>query len=117
MLNRENRLTKPKDFSSLYNRGKKAVGNYVVVYFRKKSAGPNRIGFTVSKKVGNAVTRNRVKRRLQEIVRNHPISSEMGMDFVIIARSSAVSAAYHELKKDVEALLNQEAPYKGSIGK
>lgn len=112
MLNRENRLTKPKDFSSLYNRGKKAVGRYIVIYFRMKSGGPNRIGFTVSKKVGNAVTRNLVKRRLREIVRNHPISSGKGMDLVIIARSSAVTAAYRDLKKDVDTLLSQEGPRK-----
>jgi ribonuclease P protein component len=112
MLNRENRLTKPKEFSSLYNRGKKAVGRYVVIYSRRQSIGPNRFGFTVSKKVGNAVTRNRVKRKLREIVRNHDVSSGRGIDFVIIARSSTVTAAYQELKKDVDALLSKEAPQK-----
>lgn len=112
MLNKENRLTKPKDFSSLYNRGKKAVGRYIVIYFRNRSTGPNRIGFTVSKKVGNAVRRNRVKRKLREIVRNHPISLGNGMDFVIIARSSATMATYSELKRDVDALLSKEGPQK-----
>ena len=112
MLKQKNRLKKPREFTFLYNRGKKKVGRFLVVYFRKRSQEDNRIGFTVSKKVGNAVIRNHIKRQLREIVRLHPLVSGTGMDIVIIARRSAVNASYQELCADLESLLPKYADEK-----
>jgi ribonuclease P protein component len=65
----------------------------------------SRYGFSVTKKVGNAVQRNRVKRLMREIMRMQ--SLEPGWDIVFIARSSAVESGYHELESTVAGLLNR----------
>jgi ribonuclease P protein component len=65
----------------------------------------SRYGFSVTKKVGKAVQRNRLKRQLREIMRPQPL--RLGWDVVLIARSSAVNADYHQLDKAVTRLLNR----------
>jgi ribonuclease P protein component len=66
---------------------------------------PTRVGFSVSKRVGRAVTRNRVKRRLREIVRKRLSHVAPGWDIVITARASAAEAEYRTLEEDVRDLL------------
>jgi ribonuclease P protein component len=65
----------------------------------------SRYGFSVTKRVGKAVQRNRVKRLLREIMRKQSLRS--GWDIVFIARSSAVESSYHELESTVTGLLNR----------
>ena len=59
------------EFRRLYSKGKSCANAYLVVYCRKNRAGRSRIGYTVSNKVGHAVVRNRIRRRLREIYRLH----------------------------------------------
>jgi ribonuclease P protein component len=76
--------------------GTKIVTPYLVMIGRRSSGPTSRIGFIVSKKVGGAVTRNRVKRRLRELFRTLP-DRPLGMDLVVIARGQAVGADYEAL--------------------
>jgi len=101
MLNRENRLTKAKDFSLLYQKGRKIVGRYAVLYYRRKEPVPNRIGFTVSKKIGNAVWRNRIKRVLREAVRGIGAADGTGYDVVLIARGRIRAASYADVRQEL----------------
>ena len=71
----------------------------IVVVLRTET--PIRFGFTVSKKVGNAVVRNKCKRRLREIVRRNKEVWPSRVDVVVIAKSRAASATFEELKKDL----------------
>ena len=89
------------DFRRIYARGKSAVSPCVVVYCRKNRLGTNRVGFTVSKKLGKAVVRNRIRRRLREIMRLSQERLEQGYDLILVARSRAVDAEYHRLEADV----------------
>ena len=90
-------LKQNSDFRRLYAKGKTAMTPYMVLYCRRNRLGRNRTGYTVSAKLGKAVTRNRARRRLREVYRlNAPALSE-GWDLVIVARSRCVSAPWSKL--------------------
>ena len=94
-----NTLKKNSDFRRLYARGKSAATPYLVLYCRKNRLEHNRAGYTVSTKLGHAVVRNRVRRRLREIVRLNAPSVKPGYDLVLVARSRAVEAEYKKLER------------------
>ena len=79
--------------------GKSAVNPYLVVYCRKNRQDRNRFGYTVSAKLGHAVVRNRVRRRLREIVRLNGARLVPGYDVVIVARSRCVDAEYRKMEE------------------
>lgn len=85
-------------FRRLYHSGSVANG-YLVLYFRPNRMAENRIGITVSKKLGHAVVRNRIRRRLREIYRLHEESFTPGWDIVVVARSRCVEADFGSLTK------------------
>ena len=89
-------------FRRLYHTNGQANG-YLVLYARKNRTGQNRVGITVSKKLGKAVVRNRVRRRLREVYRLNEEKFQPGWDIVVVARSRAVEAKFSRL---VEAYLS-----------
>ena len=91
-------LKKNYEFHRLYSKGKSAVTPFLVVYARKSRRRGNRIGFTVSNKLGKAVTRNRVRRRLREIYRLHETDISLGTELVVVARARAVTATWRQLE-------------------
>lgn len=86
------------EFRRLYSKGKSCANAYLVVYCRKNRAGLSRIGYTVSNKVGHAVVRNRIRRRLREIYRLHERQIARGYDLVVVSRVRARTADYHQLE-------------------
>lgn len=92
-------LKKNSDFRRLYSKGKSAVNPYMVVYCRRNRGSVNRLGYTVSTKLGHAVQRNRVRRRLREIYRLNADRLKSGWDIVIVARSRCVGADYWDMDK------------------
>ena len=91
-------LKKNYEFQRLYSKGKSAVTPYLVVYVRKTKKRTNKIGFTVSTKLGKAVVRNRVRRRLREIYRLAEDKIVPGTELVVVARVKAVGATYSRLE-------------------
>lgn len=85
-------------FRRLYQKGRSAANKYLVIYCRRNGSPENRIGYTVSSKLGHAVVRNRVRRRLREIYRLHELQFRPGWDLVVVARSRAVDAPYKKLE-------------------
>lgn len=85
-------------FRRLYAKGKSAAGPYVVIYCRRNGTQENRIGFTVSKKLGHAVVRNRIRRRLREVYRLHEAEFLPGWDVVVVARSRTATASFARLE-------------------
>ena len=100
-------LKKNHEFRRLYNKGKSAASQYIVVYVRKNNSARNQLGITVSKKIGRAVQRNRVRRRLKEIYRLREADLKPGYDIVIIARSNSRFIKYSELEASVLLLLKK----------
>ena len=87
------------ELQRLYHKGKNAASPYLALYCRKSKRGQNRLGFTVGKKVGCAVKRNRVRRRLREIYRTNEDKIRPGYDIVVVARVRACHSRYAELQR------------------
>lgn len=90
-------------FRRLYYRGQSAANRYLVVYCRRNRLHVTRLGLTVSAKLGHAVVRNRLRRRLREIYRSN--EAKAGYDIVVVARSAAVDAEFSDLSRSLTALL------------
>ena len=83
-------------FQRLYRTGGQANG-YLVLYARKNRTDTNRVGITVGKKLGHAVVRNRVRRRLREVYRLNEDKFQSGWDIVVVARTRAIYAEFSQL--------------------
>ena len=92
---KENRV-----FRRLYAKGKSAVAPTMVLYCRKTGRPQNRLGLTTGTKLGHAVVRNKVRRRLREIYRLHEDQLLPGYDIVVVARVRAVHSQYAQLERD-----------------
>jgi len=97
-------LRESRQYALVYNEGRSWANNSVVVKALPNRLTLSRYGFSVSRRVGKAVARNRVKRRLREILRTTPIKP--GWDIIFIARPAA-DTNYANLKKSVTGLLRQ----------
>lgn len=91
-------------FRRIYRRGSSCANRYLVLYCRRNGQSCNRVGLTVSKKLGNAVVRNKLRRRLREIYRLHEAEFRCGFDIVFVARSGANDASYQQLERAYLAL-------------
>ena len=100
-------LKNNREFKRLYNRGKSAASQCAVVYCRRNGTSGNRLGVTVSTKLGGAVVRNRVRRRLKEIYRLHETNMTAGYDVVIVARVRSRYVGYWELESSVIGLFGK----------
>jgi len=92
-------LRNTREFNMVYKKGKSIVNKHLVLYYVKNQSAENQVGFSVSKKVGNAVTRNRVKRLMKEVYRLNETSIKKGYDFVFVARVRTKDASYKEVEK------------------
>jgi len=97
------RLKKRREYALVYRQGTAWVGGLVVMKATRNGLGSTRYGFSVTKKLGKAVQRNRVKRLLREVVGLRSVRP--GWDIVFIPRSAAVSADYHQLEEAITTLL------------
>lgn len=86
-------------FRRLYRQGKTAVNPLLAIYCRKNRLGCNRLGVTVSTKVGNAVTRNRVRRRIKEAYRIHEGAFSPSYDIVVVSRVRCAQAEFREIEQ------------------
>ena len=99
------RLTGSKRYSQIHTQGTSAANRLLVGRFLANDLDRSRFGFVVSKRIGNAVVRNRVRRRLREAVRNHVVNP--GWDVVFIARRGIERATFQQLKRAAGNLLVQ----------
>lgn len=88
------------------------AGRHLVLYGLHKKTGELRFGFSISKKVGKAVVRNRIKRVLKEICRLNSHWFKEGYDYIIIPRKDCVKKNYHTLKEDLYRITRKMGGYK-----
>ena len=91
-------LKKNADFQYVYKNGKSYANKYLVMYVVENNTDRNRLGISVSKKVGNSVVRHRITRLIRESYRLHENIFNSGLDIVVIARNSASSVSYQEIE-------------------
>ena len=89
-------LKKNSDFQKVYRQGKSYANRYLVMYVLENHTEGNRLGISVSKKVGNSVIRHHPTRLIRESYRLHEDMFNNGLDIVVIARSTARDISYHE---------------------
>ncbi len=102
------RLRQRADFLAAATGTKVPAAAFVLQARKRGDEGPARVGFTVSKKVGNAVERNRVRRRLREIVRfSDPNRMQRGHDYVLVGRRAALNLPFDRIAQDFDGALRR----------
>ena len=102
------RLKQRADFLAAAGGAKVATAAFVLQGRNRDDGGPARIGFTVSRKVGTAVERNRVRRRLREIVRLHAAGRiRAGHDYVLVGRRAALALPFERIKQDFDGAVRR----------
>ncbi len=101
-------LKKNFQFRYVYHKGKSIANRQLVLYSVKNGTPDNRLGISVSKKVGKSVVRSRVTRLIRESYRNIEPDVKRGYSIVFIARIPAATANYHEIEKAVKHLLKKQ---------
>ena len=104
-MQQESRLRKTADFAAVWSEGRSKVDRLFVVRVRPNGLGVTRFGFSVSKRIGNAVARNRVKRRLREVTGATAV--EAGFDIVIVARNGAADVEFGRIERSIRNLLRR----------
>ncbi|MBX6327232.1 MAG: ribonuclease P protein component [Pseudolabrys sp.] len=109
------RLTQRADFLAAADGVKISAEAFLLQMRKRDDDGPARVGYTVSKKVGTAVERNRVRRRLREVVRLVGTDrTRAGHDYVLIGRRAALSLPFASLRRDFENALRRVHERRGS---
>lgn len=105
---KEKKLLKSREFRRVLDSGKKFILPEVVVFSEENKLKSSRMGLIVTKKIGNAVVRNRIKRRLREVFRqaeHHSDETKLDLDLVFIARAKAKTCTYEKLSSSFEFAL------------
>lgn len=107
MLKKHNRLKKRKEFNYIYSNGTSIGSKFLVLLYTHTPKQPVRVGFSVSKKIGNAVFRNKVKRRLSSTL--YPLIKEIkdAHTYVFVARKGIENATMQDLENSIKFLLKK----------
>ncbi|MGL5692828.1 MAG: ribonuclease P protein component [Peptostreptococcaceae bacterium] len=101
-------LKKDSDFRKVYKHGKSFANKHLVMYILNNKSEDSRIGISVSKKVGKAITRNKVRRRMKEAYRlNIDENIKKGYDIVFIARVAIKDVSYQDVEKSMKHLVRK----------
>nr|WP_254635206.1 ribonuclease P protein component [Paenibacillus chitinolyticus] len=102
LVEKKLRLAKREDFQKVYRYGKSAANHQFVLYYMPRRENEHfRLGISASKKIGNAVIRNRLRRVLKEIIRLNEERFPGGYDYIVIVRKPAVEMDFHEMEKSI----------------
>ena len=107
---RETRLVRSADFDTVYRTGKRRSSSHFTVFFRTNDLPETRFGFSIKKALGKAVVRNRIRRRIREIVRRYRQEIPAGWDMVIHPKGAIERVEFAPLTSDLLRLLRGIAP-------
>lgn len=95
------RLKKNIEFREVYDHGRNYWNRNLVLYIKKNGLKKTRVGYTITKKIGNAVIRNKIRRRMKEIYRLNFYDIKEGYDLIFICKKNTVNLSYKELEKSM----------------
>lgn len=98
-------IRKNSDFKKVYNKGRNYWNRNLILYVRKNDLNYNRVGFSITKKIGNSVNRNLIKRRMKEIYRTQLELLE-GYDMIFIPKKNVIDIDYKTLKSAMIHIVN-----------
>ena len=104
-----NKIKKTKDFSLIYNKSKKMHTKYAIIFIKENINNEQRFGFVASKKTGNAVQRNRIKRIFKEFVKTHKDKFKKNTDYIFVGKSilkeNIKTLKYKDIEKDINKVI------------
>ena len=110
-----NKIKKSKDFSLIYNKSQKMHTKYAIIFIKENLKKEQRFGFVASKKTGNAVQRNRIKRLFKEFVKTHKNKFRENTDYVFVGKSvlkeNIKNLKYKDIEKDIIKVIKQWKKY------
>jgi len=107
-FNKQERIRKKRDYLTVYQQGARLYSDNFIVVVHRNQSGSKRLGVTVSRKVGNAVRRNRIKRLIREFFRQNKDRFKDSQDVVIIAKRAIPALTYWEVQEELGRLLMNE---------
>ena len=111
MLHKKWRINRGKEYGYIYKTGRRITGKYIIVFIKENHLDHNRFGIVTSKKIGNAVTRNRAKRQLREVIRKNMQIMRLGYNLVIIARFNMKESSFDLIEKDFLRIMKKASLY------
>lgn len=111
-LPRSERLKEGSKFSLLFEQGQSVHNSLMVLYYLTDQSGLRQAGFSVGKKLGNAVIRNRFKRKMRQAYQNYYVNIPKGVVMVFIARRGILQASYTDIEYGVKGLLKKSGIWK-----
>ena len=106
------KLRNNMEFKKVYNGGKNYWNRYLVLYVRKNNMINSRVGYSITKKIGNSVVRNKVRRRMKEIYRLKFNNIKEGYDLIFIPKKNIVDISYKELESAMLHIMKLSKVYK-----
>jgi ribonuclease P protein component len=107
MLHKDWRITRSHQYSFVYKNGRRLVGKYLIVFIVQRYGQDRRFGIVTSKKIGNAVVRNRAKRQIREVIRKNLTGLPEGYDVVVVARYTVKEATFGLIESDFLRLIRK----------
>lgn len=96
-----------REYQVVYSNGLKRVGKHVVIFVFPTGRQETRFGITVTRKIGKAVIRNRMKRILREVIRKNFREWKGGIDLIFVAKKEVIQASFHDIEDDIVGLLRK----------
>lgn len=107
MLHKERRINNSREYGYIYKHGRRSVGKNLILFTISTDSWGTRVGIVTSKKIGNAVTRNRAKRQLREVIRKHWETLPKGMNLVVVARYNIKEATFEQMEREILRLMGK----------